>query len=225
MKIISLQWKFVIGLIIVLISIISLTLWILSSFDKGHSRLYSQNIEDTVIDTFSRLYEFQQDFKNAKIIDNNNNGVGEYATTYELVEYIRKKKDRMFRFDAVYREDFIMRSSTRYRIFLSSEIILREKKWVCLAIPEPRSKIGYRWTYYLDEGGIIFFTPEDLSEKISDDQWLLNKVFLGEPFKSPLNTLRWKIWGHSIEEYRKTHPWPKDDKPKEPNKPNEPANK
>jgi hypothetical protein len=223
MKIISLQWKLVIGLIVILIIVINLILWTLSFWDKQHSKSYGQNVENVVIDTLSRIYEFQQDFKRDKIVDNNNNGIGEYATTYELVEYMREKKDNACLY-ALYKEDLIMRSATYHKIILPLEVALREKTWVGLAIPDPHTGIGYKRTYYLDERGIIFFTPEDLSGKISDEQWLLNEVFGGEPFKSPLDTSMWKILDHSIEQCRQTHPWPTDnkpDKPKEPDKSNE----
>ena len=180
-------------------------------------------IERVIIMDLDNIHKIQERFKSLKIKDQNNNGVGEYGNTDELAKYILEKDENEFDF-IVDKGNFLIGGTYWFKTFLPNQIDEQEKYWLCLAIPESLSKMGYGRSYFLDnKRDIIFYAEKSSLEEL--DRWSLGKIFYEEPFKSAIDTHMWKILdtssltkhyeiNHSaIEKYRKTHPWPKEKEP------------
>lgn len=184
-----------------IISIITTPSWL----DKEHTKAAAKGVEYTVIVHLRDFYTAQILFKSKKVSDKNNNGIGEYANLSELVKFRKDfppETGQFFTWVYEKNSNLVEGSNYAYKIFTPSEIDLKEQYWGCLAVRI--DEIGFKRNYYLDEKGVLFFTEENLSEKILDEQWLLRNIFSGEPFKSPINITRWKIF--DLNKYYKDHP-------------------
>jgi len=180
-------------------------LWVIDFGRVPHPGVDPDAIEYSQANAFHKIYSAQEEFRNAKIKDQNNNGMGEYATSSELAEYLygkgKDKTDLPKRFPLGREGDFLHCSAYKFRMFIPNQIDAQEKYWLCLAVPEPNSKTtGYGRSYFLDNKRDIIFYAEksSLDELKGLDKWSLGKIFCGEPFRSPIDTSRWKILNSNL---------------------------
>lgn len=200
--------KKIIGIIIITILAVFF-LWVIDFGNIPHPGVDSDAIEYLQVNAFVQINNAQECFKYEGIKDQNKNSVGEYATSLELAEYLygrgRDKTDLPKRFPLGKDGDFLHRSAYKFRIFLPDQIDTQESQWLCLAIPERNMPTGYGRSYFLDnKNGIILYAERTSLEDLKGiDEWSLKKIFCGEPFRSPIDTSRWKILERNLREVGK----------------------
>lgn len=201
MKILNILDKKITGVILIIILVPTVIYFVLvgTNVIRPPFQTYGKYIEHLTLRKLFKIYEVQEEFKSAKIKDQNKNGIGEYANTLELVLYMDKKekyKNYHTSWDIRYDSLQINESDYIFHVFLPTQVDEKEGYWLCLAIPgDYASKGSYGRSYFLDnKNDIIFYAERDSMEELKEsDKWSLKRIFLGEPFKSPIDTNRWKI--------------------------------
>ncbi|MFH1231107.1 MAG: hypothetical protein V1709_06375 [Planctomycetota bacterium] len=178
----------------------------------------------------------QDEFKKQRVKDQNKNGIGEYASNTELIDFLKAEREKKSEFSkrlllndsdigegGNFIRDGIM-FMYLHRIFIPEEPDMQEQYWLARAIRDPKDPLAEfglpefqhifreassqlrRSYFYYNKIDMIFYTDCDLSEafelelgldkdKEYQDPWTLKRIFFEEPFKSPINTVIWKVLG------------------------------
>ena len=167
--------------------------------------------EVMVVNMLCTICNAQIEFKKQHIKDQNKNGIGEYASNTELINFIKAEKEKKSEFSKRILPElylslgeegnlFIMGFNEYcYRVFIPEEPEMQEQYWLGMANRKFKSRPNY---FYYNKIDMIFYTDENLSKLFKDmrmpdeickDPWALRRIFFGKPIKSPINTALWKV--------------------------------
>ncbi len=111
-----------------------------------------------VVQKLMALESIQRISREWKLIDQNTNGVGEFAPLSVLAENWKKRgasSEAQFPWpDADLRRGEIIENGYRYRFLLSENVSERERRWCVFAIPEVVD-FDRRLAFYMDERGML----------------------------------------------------------------------